>query len=53
MEGYKFKVDVKDQKNGTYLAEYSFDKLCSKSWIIIVSVLAGCSHRRQPLFCTS
>ena len=53
MEGYEFKVDVKDQKNGTYLAEYSVDKLCGKSWIIIVSVLVGCSHQRQPPFSTS
>ena len=45
--GDKIKVELNDQKNGTYLAEYTVDKLCGK---LTLSVFLRGAHIKNSPF---
>ena len=45
--GDKIKVELNDQKNGTYLAEYTVDKLCGK---LTLSVFLRGAHIKSSPF---
>ena len=47
MGGDEIKVELKDQKNGTYLAEYTVDKLCGK---LTLSVFLRGAHIKNSPF---
>ena len=45
--GDEIKVELNDQKNGTYLAEYTVDKLCGK---LTLSVFLSGAHIQDSPF---
>ena len=47
MGGDEIKVELNDQKNGTYLAEYTVDKLCGK---LTLSVFLRGAHIKNSPF---
>ena len=47
MGGDEIKVELNDQKNGTYLAEYTVDKLCGK---LTLSVFLRGAHIKSSPF---
>ena len=47
MGGDEIKVELNDRKNGTYLAEYTVDKLCGK---LTLSVFLRGAHIKNSPF---